>query len=117
MSTKGVGHDQKSKQWWVYLITNFQPNVKTNSYVGVSTDPLADLTQHQSGAISLTRVSAASWRMELILGPMVREKSDEIRSLWTSKSRGIESRRSKGLRLHKALREEDQNSRCYDVEK
>ena len=106
-----TGHDAP---WFVYLITNFDPTVKTNSFVGVSTDPeVALANQHTSSKIQTT---ANAWRLELVIGPCPSKHDGEVlRDAWTAKSRGITSRRNTGIKLFADRAAVWQNVRCFDV--
>lgn len=109
-------HDKaQNSQWYVYLKTNFDPTVKTNSFVGVSADPVQELKKSQSKRSKL-QSSRHTWRLELVLGPYTdRAEADDTREKWTASSRGIKSRRATGLQLFAEKQKQNNTLRCFDV--
>jgi hypothetical protein len=87
----------------VYLITNFEPSVKTNSFVGVSTDPVAAVAE-RCRPRGVSGGANESWRLELVFGPLSAVQAEASRDTWRATSRGIASRRRTGYRLFAALR-------------
>ena len=106
-----TSHDEP---WFVYLITNFDPTVKTNSFVGVSTDPEVSLTNQHTTSKMQSGVNA--WRLELVIGPCPsKQDSEMLRDAWTAKSRGITSRRNTGKKLFADYAAKWKDLRCFDV--
>ena len=105
---------QHGSVWFVYLITNFDPTVKTNSYVGVATDPERALVMQRASA--KIQSDTNSWRLELVVGPCPSQnEAEQLRDEWTAKSRGITSRRNTGKKLFVERARDWQGLRCFDV--
>ena len=82
---------------WVFLATNFAPSVKTNSFVGVSEDPLRALQSKEAGSVASSK---NKWSLEIVIGPFYKPKrAKACCEDWRTKSRGIASRRRKGYEL------------------
>lgn len=101
---------------WVFLITNFEPAVKTNSYVGSGEDPQQQLQERQIGDLPTARFDSAAWRLEMIIGPFSKIEAVQTRDTWTTSSRGIESRRQTGIKLYSQAWRKDNTIKLYDVE-
>jgi hypothetical protein len=86
---------------WVFLVTNFEPSVKTNSFVGVSDDPVVSLAAKRA---QKPLANNESWRLEIVIGPFTAAAAAACGDSWRTMSRGISSRRRKGYELHAALR-------------
>lgn len=99
---------------WIYLITNREPAVKTHSFIGTSRNPLEKLRLHLTGKITQTRVAAAHWNLELVLGPFDSDKANTLAITWREKSRGIHSRRNKGYELAKIENKAQKTVTLYD---
>lgn len=109
-----TGADNHASPWFVYLITNFDPTVKTNSFVGVAQDPEADLNSQHYTAKAQSGVNP--WRLEIVIGPCPsQEASESLRDVWTARSRGITSRRNTGKRLFCEHAVRWDGLRCFDV--
>lgn len=63
---------------------------------------------------SSNRSSNGYWEIELIIGPFEEHSAIEFTKLWTSKSRGIDSRRQRGLEIFRQKLESDINLKCYN---
>lgn len=55
-----------------------------------------------------------SWEIELIIGPFSESDADDFAKSWTSKSRGIDSRRTRGLDIFQERLQTDPNLKCYN---
>lgn len=67
-----------------------------------------------SEAISNNISLNGSWEIELIIGPFDETSANEFTKLWTSKSRGIDSRRERGLEIFREKMMLDPNLKCYN---
>ena len=96
-------------QHWLYLCTNFNPSIKTNSCVATSRDPVADVQQAATPAAAAKqapgRLQSGDWQLEIVMGPFAsRTAAEKLKKQWRNKSRGITSRRREGYKLFERLR-------------
>jgi|TARA_B110000902_G_scaffold33260_1_gene35460 hypothetical protein len=97
------------RQHWLYLCTNFNPSIKTNSCVATSSNPVADVQRAKRPAAAAKPAGgclpSGDWRLELVMGPFPsRKAADKLKKQWRKNSRGITSRRREGYKLFAALR-------------
>lgn len=95
--------DIKKEEWFCYLMINFYPNTKTHTHVGKSREPVKKVKEYNKGTIKnarQTNTATGYWELEMIIG-VFDKKADaiEFRDLWKSNSRGIKSRRQRGIDL------------------
>ena len=99
---------------WVYLFTNLEPCVKTNSFVGIAQNPLDELqkrhedntetSEWRTNATVTSDKGSKGWRLELVLGPFSNKAGAQtIRDTWRKRSRGIVSRRKAGMKIWREL--------------
>lgn len=90
-------------KYWCYLMVNFQPEQKINTYIGKTKDPPKKVEEHnqrKAKGQKTTKAAAPYWSLEMIIGPFNDKGSAiEFRDKWKQKSRGIQSRRQRGLDL------------------
>ena len=104
------------KPYFCYMMINLDQNQKTNTFIEVSRDPFATVNKHNNGGVrnsKTTQSGAPDWILSLIIGPFVKEEdATSLAEKWRGKSRGIRSRRNKGMTL--AL---DKKLTCWDIYK
>jgi hypothetical protein len=85
--------------WWLYLCTNLDPSIKTNSRVALSADPERAVSAAQRPAAQV-----GGWRLDLVIGPVgSRSAGERLVKSWRHSSRGIASRRKEGYKLFAQL--------------
>lgn len=89
--------------YWCYLMINFNVYQKTNTHVGMSRNPVKKVEKHNEKKLKgskSTKAAAGSWELNAIVGPF-KEKLDAkgFKIEWNLHSRGIDSRRNRGMQL------------------
>lgn len=96
--------------YFCYMMINLQPLQKTNTFIEVSCDPFKTVENHNNSAIKSTQPAAPNWILDMIIGPFDQiQKASLFVKLWRDKSRGINSRRKRGIKLAC-----DQKLTCWD---
>jgi hypothetical protein len=93
-------------KWWVYLCTNFNPSMKTNSCVALGEDPVDAVERAGATADAGQRgaLKAGDWRLEIVIGPFAKKATvDRLAKKWRNSSRGITSRRKEGYKMFARL--------------
>jgi hypothetical protein len=98
-----VARDIRSMPWFCFMIVNFRPEQKINTWIEESLNPFISLKLHNNKGVILrkcTKSAAGSWELEMIIGPFYDwESATEFVSAWKLQSRGITSRRERGKQL------------------
>lgn len=67
-----------------------------------------------SGRLSADRNGSIFWNIELIIGKFDKTAAKQYAKMWDNISRGINSRRERGLEVFQTIREKDPTVVCYD---
>lgn len=70
--------------------------------------------QNRTGDTSKFKQSQVSWEVELIIGKFSLNKAKDFANKWNNISRGINSRRTRGLELFNSEKESNPELTCYD---
>ncbi len=104
----------KPHRYFVFLMVNNLPDIKTNTYVDMSTTPRRRFVLLNSGSIKNvrnTKPAQGKWQLNMIIGPFNEKKNAKsVMEFWRNKSRGMKSRRKRGIELAK-----QNNVVCYDT--
>ncbi len=105
----------RSEDRFCYMMVNFKAEQKINTYIGEGKDPYEDVLLHNSGRAKdskSTRSAAPNWELNMIIGPF-KNSGDACKFVepWRVNSRGILSRRKRGMELARL-----QNLTCWDKE-
>ncbi len=88
---------------WCFMMVNFEPNQKINTHISDSKSPPVTVAKHNAGQVKgskSTKAAAGSWILDMIIGPfLTSEAASRFAQRWRSNSRGIQSRRKRGLML------------------
>lgn len=93
------GHEDG--QWYTYLASLPDCIVnKTDSYIGYTTNPLADIHLHNAKLLPTpdrdTGSAAPHWMLDIVLGPFLCEElAKQCGKLWVIKTRGKKSKRNR----------------------
>ena len=112
------GDDEKRRtkpsKYFVFLMVNNLPDIKTNTYVDMSTTPRRRFVLLNSGRIKNvrnTKPAQGKWQLNMIIGPFNdKKKAKSVMEFWRNKSRGMKSRRNRGDEL--AM---ENNVICWDT--
>lgn len=86
--------DTNEKEFYCYLAVNFRHRQKTNTRIDVSVNPIDSLN------ILNAKLQHPIWRLELVIGSFrTAQGADIFRNTWEKKSRGIRSRKIRGMNL------------------
>ena len=92
---------EKARPWFVFLMINFLASTKTNTHVDFSRRPRRRWHQLNTGKIKNarnTKPAETHWELEMVLGPISsRRQAERMAEVWKAKSRGLKSRRDKGI--------------------
>lgn len=92
---------EKSRPWFVFLMINFLPSTKTNTHVDFSRRPRRRWHRLNTGKIKSARNTKPAenhWELEMVLGPIQsKRQAQEMANNWKARSRGLKSRRDKGI--------------------
>lgn len=95
--------EQEQPLYWCYMMVNFMPDQKINTFIGESELPPLMVTRHNQRRVKgskSTKSAAGSWILEMIIGPFPDiDKASQFGKNWRSNSRGIPSRRKRGRTL------------------
>ncbi len=92
---------QENDPYYTYMLGNGDKTAKTQAYVGKGRNPFWKRAGHNCKRFRTkkTRSAAGKWFLELICGPFQsKEDSIAFKKAW-SKSRGVDSKRARALRL------------------
>lgn len=92
---------QENDPYYTYMLGNGDKTAKTQAYVGKGRNPFWKRAGHNGKRFRTkkTRSAAGKWFLELICGPFQsKEDSVAFKKAW-SKSRGVDSKRARALRL------------------
>ena len=95
-------------------MVNNLPDIKTNTYVDMSTKPRRRWDLLNKGSIRNvrnTKPAQGKWQLNMIIGPFTKKlDAKEVMEFWRNKSRGMISRRKRGIALAK-----QHGVKCWDI--
>ncbi len=105
--------NNEERWWWCYMMVNFMPDQKINTFICESQHPNTTVDEHNHGNVKgskSTKSAAGNWILDMIIGPFdTRQDSMEFAKTWRKNSRGIPSRKRRGRDLAK-----ESNKTCWD---
>lgn len=107
-----------SGRWFCYLMKQLGGYSKNEANIKMSTQPYQDVTSHNRGDSNdkTTKPAKGHWQIEMLIGPLDEDESKVITKNWMSTSRGLTSRRARGLQIVLDLRNKqpDRLVFCFD---
>ncbi len=115
MNLKENVNEIRNDKFFCFMMVNFIPNQKINTYIAETQNPYQSVILHNKGNAKCsksTKSAAPNWELNMIIGPFnYIEEAFDFAKDWKSNSRGIPSRRKRGQDL---AREKDLI--CWDKE-
>ncbi len=113
--TRVSSNEKDDKDWFCYLMKQLGGPCKNEANIKVATEAFTDVYRHNVGEINdkSTKPARGLWQVEMIIGPFGNENAASVfRREWMEESRGIESRRQRGIKLAESYVYAP--IRCYD---
>ncbi len=108
--------EEMSSKWWCYLLINFKPYEKINTFIDESMYPDIMVNEHNKGKVKgtkSTKSAAGHWELDMIIGPFPNEEdAQKFTKQWKNNSRGIPSRQNRGIELSNEYK--GYNIICYN---
>lgn len=93
--------DNNNNAWFCSLFITTKQNQKVNTSIEISQDPRLLLAEKNKKKINYSSDGEEKepWKHELIVGPMNKETAIKFQAKWKNQSRGIASRKRKGIEM------------------
>lgn len=106
-------------KWFCYLVKQLGGFSKNEANIKMASNPYYDMGSHHVGDTNdkTAKLGKGFWQIEMIIGELDDEKeADQVRQNWLSTSRGLPSRRERGIKIAMELRERRPGRRvfCFD---
>ena len=92
-----------SMPWFCFMMVNWQPEQKINTWIEETINPTLSLKLHNKKIApksKYTKSAAGFWKLEMIVGEFKDfESASKFVHGWKQQSRGIRSRRERGIDL------------------
>jgi hypothetical protein len=111
--------DNKTGGWFCYLMKQLGGFSKNLANIKMSPQPYVDILSHNRGDANdkTTKPAKGHWQIEMLIGPLEKDESEHIKKEWMATSRGLTSRRERGLEIVLELRKHDPNRAVYCFDK
>lgn len=111
--------DNTTGKWFCYLVKQLGGFSKNEANIKMAENPYYDMGSHYVGDANdkTAKLGKGFWQIEMIVGPLDSEQeADQVRQNWLSTSRGLPSRRERGIKIAVELRERrpDRLVFCFD---